>query len=242
MKFWPQDYEGDPALKACSLAAQGLWMRMLCAMHRSEPYGHLAINGAPPTVKQVAQIAGTTTQTAQKLLSELQSAGVFSITTSGVPFSRRMVADAEKTAQFQEFGKKGGNPTLKATDKGGVNPTVKGGVILQEAESESDTDRVIHFVHNSRARKQRATRPEPKGFEEFWRYYPAKVGKAAARKAWPKAVQQAGSPEELVIALKARLHLFPDEAQYIPNPSTWLNQGRWEDDPETLFARNQRSA
>lgn len=104
-------------------------------------------------------------------------------------------------------------------------------------------DRVIPFGSNSRARRPRATPPEPKGFAEFWNHYPAKVGKAAARKAWPRAVAQAGGdPDEIIVALKARLHLFPDEERFIPNPSTWLNQGRWEDDFDTLFARSQRSA
>lgn len=102
-------------------------------------------------------------------------------------------------------------------------------------------DRVIPFGSNSRARGPRASVPLPTGFEEFWNLYPAKVGKGAALKAWPKAVRQAGGdPSEIILALKARLHLFnPD---FVPNPATWLNQGRWEDDPETLFARSNRSA
>jgi hypothetical protein len=104
------------------------------------------------------------------------------------------------------------------------------------------TYRIIPFGNNSPARKARLAQPEPAGFAEFWGYYPAKVGKAAARKAWGRAVQQAGGHELLVMALKARLHLFPEDAQFIPNPATWLNQGRWDDDPETLFARNQRTA
>ena len=50
-----------------------------------------------------------------------------------------------------------------------------------------------------------------------------------------------GDPDAIVFGLKARLHLFPPDPQFIPNPATWLNQGRWDDDPDTLFARTQRS-
>jgi hypothetical protein len=246
MKFWPQDWEGDVALRVVSLSAQGLWMRLLCAMHRAEPYGHLVMNGQAMTTRQIASLASITEREAGKLLSELQEAGVLSRTLEGVIFSRRMVRDHEHS----EAGKQAVERRwAKANDgRGAKAPPTETPITPpitppNSLEAEADTDRVIHFVHNSRARKPRLPQTEPNGFAEFWNHYPAKIGKAAARKAWPRAVQQAGGdPAEIVLALKARLHLFPEDAQYIPNPATWLNQGRWDDDPETLFARNQRSA
>jgi len=162
---------------------------------------------------------------------------------------------AEKRQRLSEAGRRAGiasaaqrsfSARSTAVQRSGndlptIDPTIDQRLTNQpEPEPE---DRVIPFGHNSRARRPRAAHPEPKGFAEFWGLYPAKVGKAAARKAWPRAVQQAGGdPNDIVFALKARLHLFPDDDRFIPNPATWLNQGRWEDDPDTLFARNQRSA
>jgi hypothetical protein len=92
---------------------------------------------------------------------------------------------------------------------------------------------------STRASKPRATASGSSGFNEFWKYYPAKVGKQAALKAWPRALKAVGGdPDQIVFALKVRLHLFNPE--FTPNPATWLNQGRWEDDIDVLFARSER--
>jgi hypothetical protein len=40
--FWT-DYEADPGLRLSSLAAQGLWMRMLCLMAKATPKGELRV-------------------------------------------------------------------------------------------------------------------------------------------------------------------------------------------------------
>ena len=47
-QFYPGDWLRDPALRACSLAARGLWADVLCYMHQGAPYGHLAL---PSTMK-----------------------------------------------------------------------------------------------------------------------------------------------------------------------------------------------
>lgn len=81
-------------------------------------------------------------------------------------------------------------------------------------------------------------------FEEFWSIYPAKVGKGAAWKAW----QKAGPHDFEVLADSIARWKATDRWKrgYIPNPSTWINQRRWEDEPESLSvaegARGRRSA
>ena len=68
-------------------------------------------------------------------------------------------------------------------------------------------------------------------FDKFWNVYPRKVGKRAALKVWEKL-----SNEEKIDVLAALPNhiqywkLKNTETEYIPHPSTWLNQGRWEDE------------
>ena len=50
-KFFWNDWENDPALKLCSLAAQGLWMRMLCICAKGETRGWLLVSGRPLSVR-----------------------------------------------------------------------------------------------------------------------------------------------------------------------------------------------
>ena len=72
-------------------------------------------------------------------------------------------------------------------------------------------------------------------FEQFWEAFPHKVGKKAAWRAWEKATDRPA----LVILLQAIDRAKKGERWqrgYIPNPATWLNQGRWADVVETPAA------
>lgn len=85
----------------------------------------------------------------------------------------------------------------------------------------------------------------PPGFEEFWEAYPKKAGKDAAAKAFAK---RRVTPELLAVLLRAIAAQrtwdawTKDRGQFIPNPATWLNGGRWEDQqpnvgqPDDIFA------
>jgi hypothetical protein len=73
------------------------------------------------------------------------------------------------------------------------------------------------------------------GFTVFWNSYPKKVGRKAALNAWKKA---RGKPPlkkiiDALIEQKASVNWLKDDGQYIPNPATWINQGRWDDEVAT---------
>lgn len=67
-------------------------------------------------------------------------------------------------------------------------------------------------------------------FERFWAVYPKKVGKEAARRAFAKVRVPTESLIAAVEAQKRSLQWGKENGRFIPNPATWLNQGRWEDD------------
>lgn len=69
-------------------------------------------------------------------------------------------------------------------------------------------------------------------FERFWQAYPRKVGKQAALKAFKKVKVSVEILVEAVEKQKRSSRWRKDNGQYIPNPATWLNQGRWEDEVE----------
>ena len=74
------------------------------------------------------------------------------------------------------------------------------------------------------------------GFDSFWLAYPKKIGKVAALKKWEglRRIGRLPPVENIVSALEAQKtwdQWQKDEGQYIPNPATWLNQGRWDDQP-----------
>lgn len=71
------------------------------------------------------------------------------------------------------------------------------------------------------------------GFDTFWQAYPKKVAKPAALRAF-KTIHP---DRETLVRMLARLSICKQSeqwtksgGQFIPNPSTWLNQRRWEDE------------
>jgi hypothetical protein len=70
-------------------------------------------------------------------------------------------------------------------------------------------------------------------FELFWSAYPNKKAKGRALVAWNKI--NGGRPEvslmiDKLSAQKKTVEWTKENGQYIPHPSTWLNDRRWEDD------------
>lgn len=71
-------------------------------------------------------------------------------------------------------------------------------------------------------------------FDVFWSVYPKKTGKEAARKAFKKIPKSAYSLlVPAVEAQKKSRQWMEENGRFIPNPATWLNQGRWEDEVQT---------
>lgn len=70
-------------------------------------------------------------------------------------------------------------------------------------------------------------------FNLFWDYYPRKVGKGNARKAYSKAYQKLGGDGKLIMAVSNYAEsVKTKETRFIPHPSTWLNHERWDDELE----------
>lgn len=70
-------------------------------------------------------------------------------------------------------------------------------------------------------------------FDEFWAAYPKKVGKKAAWNAWKKVKPDAELFDKIMTAIgraKATWQWQRENGRYIPNPKTWLNEGRWDDE------------
>ena len=119
IQFYPGDWLRD-SVSGCSLAAQGLWLRLMMLMHDSKNYGYLTITGKPVAEEFLARKCGIDLTSFKELFSELEIAGVPSRNAKGIVFSRRMVRDAATRRAKSLAGKSGGgNPNFK---KGQTNP------------------------------------------------------------------------------------------------------------------------
>jgi uncharacterized protein YdaU (DUF1376 family) len=66
------------------------------------------------------------------------------------------------------------------------------------------------------------------GFNEFWNFYPKKVGKDKAKTEWNKKKPKI---DDVLKALQWQKESEQWDKGFIPNPATYLSQGRWKDEP-----------
>jgi hypothetical protein len=72
----------------------------------------------------------------------------------------------------------------------------------------------------------------PNGFDDFWNMYPNKVGKVKAHQSWVKINPDEELRNKIMVALanhRKSVQWIKDGGEFIPHPTTWLNQRRWED-------------
>lgn len=151
-KFYWSDWLADEQLAQCSLAAQGLWMRMLCIAAKSDPVGYVAVNGAPLKADGIARIVGGDIEEVERLLAELLDWGVYSVDRRGCIYNRRMIKEDKREIIARSNGARGGNPSLlkdsssassekdnptqdNQSDNGTDNQTDKGGDKTQRLEA-----------------------------------------------------------------------------------------------------------
>ena len=94
----------------------------------------------------------------------------------------------------------------------------------------------------------------PENFTKFWEAYPRnamgrKVGKQAALKRWKtiKPTPELAAQILAALATQTSQHHWRNGKgeDYVPNPATWLNEGRWEDEVglgETQQERKDRES
>jgi len=104
----------------------------------------------------------------------------------------------------------------------------------QEQEQEQEQE------HTTPSADADAPRDVCSRFAEWWAKYPRKAARRAAEKAWESAIkhlqsERGLSKEEAVAILLAAVTAFSGTPKatgaFCPHAATWLNQGRYDDDP-----------
>jgi hypothetical protein len=73
----------------------------------------------------------------------------------------------------------------------------------------------------------------PSNFLKFWQAYPKKTGKPTALKAYQNIKEPKPTLNQILQAISDHQKTEQwENKQFIPNPATWLNQRRWEDEIE----------
>ena len=126
---------------------------------------------------------------------------------------------AERRRKRKEAGVAGANARWQK-DGNGHGTTHGSGHGKKMAETETETETYI-------GQKSDAL------FEDFWNAYPRKIAKKEAMKKFAKAVKDGVDPNTIIAGAKTyAASVVGKEQKYVAHPTTWLNQGRWEDEAE----------
>jgi hypothetical protein len=230
--FW-DDWFSSFDVRACSLAARGLWMDMLGIMARSEIIGTLTINGKQIDSTTLAKIAGTSEADIETSLSELEGNRVFSRLPDGTIVNRRMFNGSQRKEMISKIkaaaGKKGAEARWQSDGKAIADPPV---------ENMAKMALPIQTNPNQSKKTKRdgripTTEFDPL-FDEFWEGYPKKVGKEVAREKF-MILARTGKITELIKATNGYMDYLKSQRvhknfdQEPMNPATFLMKERWRD-------------
>jgi hypothetical protein len=215
-QFYPADWQRD--LSEHPLEIEGAWIRICCALWWSETPG---ISTKPLTNwARVLRVGEKKSLSIITYLLNQKIAEVDIQNTTITIISRRMVHDEYIRNIRRCAGSKGGNPSLSGNKKD--NDLDKQNLVNQKPTPSSSSSKNTPIVPNG-------------DFELFWKAYPRKMSKGAAKKAWLKLKPK---PNEQLLATilaaieraKTSVEWTKDGGEFIPYPATWLRAEGWNDE------------
>ena len=229
-----------------------IWFKLLCLAGKNNNNGVFLLNERIHyTDEMFATIFRRNLNTVRLALKTFQQFGMIEIINDTVTIpnwekhqqldalemareaTRKRVARHREKQKMLAAGNVSGNVTEPVTD----DVTV----------TESNADRIdkIRIDKNTISTpRKRADKVISPGFDEFYEAYPRHVSKEPARKAWMKLKPDDDLREAILSDVHRRVtgEWKDKDVQYIPHPSTYLNQRRWEDEPQAApqFAQTEK--
>lgn len=198
--------------------AMGLWVRALSYC------GQQMNNGRVP--REIVPAMGASFELADKLVE----AGFWTVTDAGWAFdgwdewqSTREEIDVKRQANAERVARYRANKrTGSADEPASDEPAAAEQLLVPDDEGGA----VVDIADGRRS-------PYSPLFERWYATYPRKVGKGAAFKAFERARKAKTLPDiDELVQITERYAIFAKtlDPQFIPHPSTWLNEARYDDE------------
>lgn len=225
----------DRKLRRLKPEHRWLFVTVLAAARDSHIEGFLMLSEKEPlATEDLADMASLPIRTVDAGMTAMSEAGLiewdpnlrcWSVTN----WRKRQYPSDRSTDRVAEHRRSNGDVTAYRPPKGDeVTPPEN-----REQKTDTETDPSSH----SQSVELALVNPPPlaarSDFEQWWSAYPRKVAKKAAKAKYAVAAKRV---DPCVLYQAVREHAYNwerygYEAQFIPHPATWLEQGRWEDDP-----------
>ena len=203
---------GDHGAKE-GMLIYGLWVRLFTWQYKT---------AAPiRDYKHVARLTGLNTRTAQRLMCSLvRSLPQSLVQRSGQWYCKRTLQVLSNYHKSQYLTGATSDPK-KAGDSDSDSDPSSYSSLSQDSDSGDPTKgRGSYSVRN-------------RNFAPFWSSYPIKRGKKRAEAIWKRKDLDKHSEMIIQDVERRKVHDQQWADGYIPNPATYLNQERWEDELES---------
>ena len=185
----------------------------------------------PPCVelslKRWSKFVGFSPKKCQKVVEFLSNLGLITLKVSGHSLK---IGCPNLLKYKDEYTRKSGQYKQKYPD------SVRHQKQRQSTDTETESDNTPYSPpKGDKPKKEKAdiNKPYSDDFLRYWDAYPRKTGKGEAWKSWQVKTRKV--PTDVIIESVERHKKGKWKGQdpkYIPLPATWLNQRRWEDDPD----------
>lgn len=234
--WYPADFNQDEKVRMLSDDAELLYRRAIDVLWQASDLQ------LPSNCQKLAKALarGWSSERFESAWSEIQTPGFELLKTTDDGewiYSKRLKLESEKFLKISQErsinGKKGGKAKAKQMpSKCQANA---------EANDKQNDSQSQSQSHNNPLTPKGETPRYSQSFETFWSVYPKKVGKDAAYRSWQKISKRKDvTPTVIMNAISAQVECGHfkgrDGQEFVPNPSSWLNQGRWQDEIKTSQA------
>jgi len=232
-QFYPGDWRRDTQVQMASMETRGVWIEMLCCMWDALERGKLT-----GTIDQLVRLLRCSENELVRSLKEIEALQIGDVTLCNnqvTVINRRMYRENQRLLKIREQTRKRVQKYRNAKKQMACNAkiTLPSSSSISYSKNNPPISPLKKSKKPAREKGYVCAFCKSAGFDIFYKAYPRKRGKAAARKSWDKIKLTPELYIKIIDALKiqtASRDWKKDNGQFIPYPATWLNQQRWEDE------------
>lgn len=225
-----------------------IWFKLLCLAGRTNTMGVLLLNERIPyNDEMLAHIFRRPLNTVRLALRTFEQYGMIEIVNNTITIpnwtKHQQLESLEKRREYQRnlMAKRRAEQKLIA-EKDQMLALTEANTLADVSAPDKDIDIDIPPISptggNGSDDKPKKTKPKRDDavldqlFEAFWKEYPRKIAKQKARESFYRINPDQQLTQKMidaVIAQRQTEQWKKDKGQFVPHPTTWLNQHRWED-------------
>jgi uncharacterized protein YdaU (DUF1376 family) len=223
-QFYPDLFLTDENQAVMSLDQVGIYARLMCYCWRE-----LTIPDDPAKLARLVG-GGITTKRMEALWPGVRVC--FTPDADQPARLRHPRLDQERLKQAEWHDVQSENGKLGAAKRWGRHRKPSGVAMGSPSSGHSDPNGEQMPLHSPSPVQIPSGSDHTARFARFWEAYPSKVGRKAAEARFRALKVSDPLLEIMLAAIDAQRRTRRWREGYIPNPATWLHQGRWDDEIE----------